>query len=71
MQLYPQDYIKIDFHFETMKLKPDYLIVPYRADFFFSKKFYCLFLCHIICFVKILSALLLSPLRAVLISLYL
>ena len=28
MQLYPQDYIKIDFHFETMKLKPDYLIVP-------------------------------------------
>ncbi len=23
MQLYPQDYIKIDFHFETMKLKPD------------------------------------------------
>ena len=23
MQLHPQDYIKIDFHFETMKLKPD------------------------------------------------
>ena len=23
MQLYPQDYIKIDFHFETMKLKPE------------------------------------------------
>ena len=23
MQLHPQDYIKIDFHFETMKLKPE------------------------------------------------
>ena len=23
MQLHAQDYIKIDFHFETMKLKPD------------------------------------------------
>ena len=23
MQLYPQDFIEIDFHFETMKLKPE------------------------------------------------